>query len=111
MAICNFIDWDMLMRHFSHGVGHLHYRARRPQDLDIWFESGMMVNASAESILDNDIGHDVKVDIELEEEGELEGDLELESDIDSDSASTAASDVELEVSEDSSNDLDRYASF
>jgi len=111
MAICSFVDRDMLMRHFGHGVGHLQYRTRRPQDSDARFESGTTVNASAESVLDDDTGRDVEVDIDLEEEGELEGDLELESDIDSDSASTAESDVESEVSKDSSNDSDGYASF
>ena len=111
MAICSFIDWDMLMRHFSHGVGHLQYRMLRLQDSDSksGFESGTKENA--DSVLDDNMSCNVKVDIDSEEEGKLEGDSELESDIDCNSASTTASEDESEVSDDSSNDLDRYASF
>jgi hypothetical protein len=94
MAICSFVDRDMLMRHFGHGVGHLQYRTRRPQDSDdSEFESASMVDA--DSVLDSDTSCeqacDVEVDNDLEEEGELEGDADLESDVDCDSASAIAS--------------------
>ena len=109
-AICSFVDWDMLMRHFDHGVGHLQYGTWMQQYSDAEMESGTMGDAN--SISDNNTGceeeHDMEVDIE--EEGELEG--ELESDVDCDGASTIASEDELEGSEDDSNNYsDGYASF
>jgi hypothetical protein len=110
LAICSFVDWDMLMRHFGYGVGHLQYGTQTQQDSDTETESGMMGDAN--SISDNDTGceeeHDREVDIE--EEGELEG--ELESNVDCDGASTIASEDESEGSkDDSDNYLDGYASF
>jgi len=113
MAICSFVDWDMLMRHFGYRVGHLQYRTSRAQDSDseLGFESRPGMKENADSVSDDDMSHDVEVDIDSEKEGELEGDSELESDIDCDSASTTASEDESEVSDDSSNDLDGYVSF
>ncbi|SRR6266851_6664020 len=110
MAICSFVDQDMLMRHFGHGVGHLQYGTQTQQNLDAEMESGMI--GDADSISDNDTGHEEEHDMEvdIEEEGKLEG--ELESNVDCDSASTIASEDELEGSkDDSDNYLDGYASF
>jgi hypothetical protein len=84
MAICSFLDRDMLMRHFGQGVGHLQYQTQRQQDSDAELASGM--NVDADSVLDKDTRceqeHDIEVDIE--EEGELEG--EIESDVECASA-------------------------
>jgi hypothetical protein len=108
MAIRSFVDRDMLMRHFGHGVGHLQYRTQTQLQ-----DSESRTMGEADMISDDDMGreqeHDIGVDIE--EEGELEG--ELDSDVDSDSASTISEDLdESGVSDDSSdNDSDGYASF
>jgi len=109
-AICSFVNRDMLMRHFGHGVSHLQYGTRMQQDSDAETESRTMGDAN--SISDNDIGHEEEHDMEvdIEEEGELEGGLE--SDVNCDSASTIASEDELEGSKDDSNNYsDGYASF
>ena len=104
MAICSFVDWDMLMRHFGHGIGHLQYRTWRPQDShNSEFESASIVDADLASDSDTSCEKacDIEVDNNLEEEGELEGDMDLESDVDYDSASAIASE----------SGSDGYASF
>ena len=64
------------MRHFDHGVGHLHYRSWRQQQ-DVELESRIIVDLDADSVLDNDTGYEQEDDVEvdIEEEGELEGEL------------------------------------
>ena len=100
------------MRHFSHSVGHLHYRSQRQQQ-DVELESRMMVDLDADSVLDDNTGCEQEDDVEvdIEEEGELEGELQSDVDCDSAWASAIASNNETEVSNDSSNDSDGYASF
>jgi hypothetical protein len=104
MAICSFVDRDMLMRHFGHGIGHLQYRTRRLQDSDdSEFESTSMVDTDLVSDSDTSCEQacDIEVNNDSEEEGKLEGDADLESDVDCDSPSTI----------DSESDSDGYASF
>ncbi len=100
------------MRHFSHGVGHLHYRSRRQQQ-NVELKSRMMVDLDADSVLDDNIGckQEDEVEVDIEEEGELKGELQSNIDCDSAWASAIASNNEIEASSDSSNDSDGYASF
>jgi hypothetical protein len=111
MAINSFVDQDMLMRHFGHGIGHLKYRPQTQQDSATETVSGTMMG-DADLISDNDTGSEQEDDIEvdIEEEGGFDG--ELYSDVDCDSASTVASEDESEWNNnDSDNYSDGYASF
>lgn len=106
MTVCSFVDRDMLMRHFSHGVGHLQHRTRRPQNSDDsefdYASTAVDADLVSDSDLVSDTSHeqecDVNVDSSLEEESELEGDSRLDSDVDCDSSTIAS-------------DSDSYASF
>jgi hypothetical protein len=78
MVIYSFVDWDMLMRHFGHGVGHLQYQTQRQQDLDTDLASRTVdADLALDEVTDHEQEHDIELDIE--EEGELEG--EIESDV------------------------------
>jgi hypothetical protein len=34
LPLCSFVDRDMLMRHFGHGVGHLQYERQHETETD-----------------------------------------------------------------------------
>ena len=119
---CSFIDRDMFMRHFGHGVGHLQYDRQqeieperdtnRGQTLEDVSDSGYSGNldpGDSESEADElEVGDDnpVSLDEEEEEEEGLGGDTASDadmivSDLDSDAAD----------SDDASNSSNGYASY
>jgi hypothetical protein len=71
MIICSFVDQNMLMRHFGHGVGHLQYQTQRQQDLDADLASRTVdADLALDEVTDREQEHNIELDIK--EEGELE---------------------------------------
>jgi len=111
---CSFVDRDMFMRHFSHGVGHLQYERQHENEPDHdtsmggTLEDGSESSESSDNLDPGDSDPDELEIVEVdpnEEEGDNEEIVEDEGD---------ASDSDIIVS-DSGSDVDGsdcgYASY
>ena len=81
IALCSFVDHDMLIRHFGHGIGHLQYRTRMQQDSDV----------------DAELDSDVDAELDLDADAELDLDMDADSDSDNDTSPEQERDVAVDI--------------
>jgi hypothetical protein len=96
---CSFVDRDMFMRHFGHGVGHLQYGQQHEiaEDRDNGMDLEESVTGDSDQEEEDEL-YDVEVIDDSDDEGDWEGDSE---------ASQAASDT---ISN-SDHDSDGYVTY